>query len=134
MYFDNHYLHVISSVYINSYFGALYSNNIQRLMLGTIVDKSGRTLSGQTTEAFVISLSHADSMALVHHALTFIFLKPHPLNQTPISPFSIPQFTIHFPLESPVQASLKSLTITPLPILASSITTTHQLTPHSRIY
>ena len=26
---------------------------------GTIVDKSGRTLSGQTTDAFVISVSHS---------------------------------------------------------------------------
>ena len=30
---------------------------------GTIVDKSGRTLSGQTGEAFVISVSHAKPMA-----------------------------------------------------------------------
>jgi methionine synthase I (cobalamin-dependent) len=29
---------------------------------GTIVDKSGRTLSGQTTEAFIISVSHAKPM------------------------------------------------------------------------
>lgn len=31
---------------------------------GTIVDKSGRTLSGQTTEAFIISVSHANPMCL----------------------------------------------------------------------
>ncbi|KAK3586830.1 hypothetical protein CHS0354_034868 [Potamilus streckersoni] len=31
---------------------------------GTIVDKSGRTLSGQTTEAFIISVGHADPMCL----------------------------------------------------------------------
>lgn len=29
---------------------------------GTIVDKSGRTLSGQTGEAFIISISHAKPM------------------------------------------------------------------------
>ena len=29
---------------------------------GTIVDKSGRTLSGQTGEAFIISVSHAKPM------------------------------------------------------------------------
>ena len=29
---------------------------------GTIVDKSGRTLSGQTTEAFLISVTHAHPM------------------------------------------------------------------------
>lgn len=32
---------------------------------GTIVDKSGRTLSGQTTEAFLISVSHGNPMWLV---------------------------------------------------------------------
>ncbi|KAK6182786.1 hypothetical protein SNE40_010391 [Patella caerulea] len=31
---------------------------------GTIVDKSGRTLSGQTTEAFLVSVSHAGPMCL----------------------------------------------------------------------
>ncbi|KAH3854032.1 hypothetical protein DPMN_096571, partial [Dreissena polymorpha] len=31
---------------------------------GTIVDRSGRTLSGQTTEAFIISVSHARPMCL----------------------------------------------------------------------
>lgn len=31
---------------------------------GTIVDKSGRTLSGQTGEAFVVSVSHANPMCL----------------------------------------------------------------------
>ncbi|XP_066090739.1 methionine synthase isoform X2 [Saccopteryx bilineata] len=31
---------------------------------GTIVDKSGRTLSGQTGEAFVISVSHADPLCI----------------------------------------------------------------------
>lgn len=29
---------------------------------GTVVDKSGRTLSGQTPEAFIISVSHANPM------------------------------------------------------------------------
>ena len=29
---------------------------------GTIVDKSGRTLSGQTTEAFVVSVTHSRPM------------------------------------------------------------------------
>ena len=31
---------------------------------GTIVDKSGRTLSGQTTEAFIISVSHGEPVAI----------------------------------------------------------------------
>lgn len=31
---------------------------------GTIVDKSGRTLSGQTSEAFVVSVSHANPLSI----------------------------------------------------------------------
>ena len=31
---------------------------------GTIVDKSGRTLSGQTTDAFVISVSHSNPLSI----------------------------------------------------------------------
>ena len=34
---------------------------------GTIVDKSGRTLSGQTGEAFVISISHAKPLWYVNN-------------------------------------------------------------------
>ncbi|XP_007452996.1 PREDICTED: methionine synthase isoform X2 [Lipotes vexillifer] len=34
------------------------------LISGTIVDKSGRTLSGQTGEAFIISVSHADPLCI----------------------------------------------------------------------
>jgi len=37
---------------------------------GTIVDKSGRTLSGQTAEAFVISMSHANPMWYVTYFLS----------------------------------------------------------------
>ena len=46
----------------------LFENEYDEVPLwvsGTIVDKSGRTLSGQTGEAFVISVSHAKPMALV---------------------------------------------------------------------
>src|SRR5690625_5373958 len=32
------------------------------MISGTIVDRSGRTLSGQTTEAFWISVQHADPL------------------------------------------------------------------------
>ena len=40
---------------------------------GTIVDKSGRTLSGQTTEAFMISVTHARPMWLSVLCCTFTF-------------------------------------------------------------
>lgn len=35
---------------------------------GTIVDKSGRTLSGQTTEAFVTSVKHGKPLRY-HHVI-----------------------------------------------------------------
>ncbi|KAL4238834.1 hypothetical protein ACF0H5_003541 [Mactra antiquata] len=38
--------------------------NVPIFVSGTIVDKSGRTLSGQTTEAFIISISHAEPLCL----------------------------------------------------------------------
>lgn len=34
-------------------------NGMPVFVSGTIVDKSGRTLSGQTGEAFVVSVSHS---------------------------------------------------------------------------
>jgi 5-methyltetrahydrofolate--homocysteine methyltransferase len=34
------------------------------MTLGTITDRSGRTLSGQTAEAFAISVSHSNPLAL----------------------------------------------------------------------
>ncbi len=36
---------------------------------GTIVDKSGRTLSGQTTEAFLISVTHMRPLWLVDYQI-----------------------------------------------------------------
>ncbi|KAK3879260.1 hypothetical protein Pcinc_016153, partial [Petrolisthes cinctipes] len=44
---------------------------------GTIVDKSGRTLSGQTGEAFVISISHAQPMCVgLNCALGAVEMRP----------------------------------------------------------
>ena len=37
-------------------------DDVPLFVSGTIVDKSGRTLSGQTGEAFVITVSHANPM------------------------------------------------------------------------
>jgi len=39
-----------------------YHSEVPVFISGTIVDKSGRTLSGQTAEAFVVSVSHANPM------------------------------------------------------------------------
>ncbi len=46
-------LYAIQQLFENEY------NKVPILVSGTIVDKSGRTLSGQTGEAFTISVSHA---------------------------------------------------------------------------
>ncbi|XP_060128848.1 methionine synthase isoform X3 [Zootoca vivipara] len=44
---------------------------------GTIVDKSGRTLSGQTGEAFVISISHCDPLCIgLNCALGAVEMRP----------------------------------------------------------
>ncbi|EDO35691.1 predicted protein [Nematostella vectensis] len=44
---------------------------------GTIVDKSGRTLSGQTTESFVISVSHSSPMCIgLNCALGAVEMRP----------------------------------------------------------
>ena len=61
---------------------------------GTIVDQSGRTLSGQTGEAFVISVSHADPMAIgLNCALGAKQMKPF-LNN--IAKFT-PEYVICYP-------------------------------------
>jgi 5-methyltetrahydrofolate--homocysteine methyltransferase len=49
---------------IHSIFDEFPHFKVPVLISGTIVDKSGRTLSGQTSEAFVISLLHGQSMAI----------------------------------------------------------------------
>ena len=41
------------------------NKDIPVMISGTIVDQSGRTLSGQTTEAFLISVSHAKNLVSV---------------------------------------------------------------------
>jgi len=43
-------------------FDSGYHPEVPVFVSGTIVDKSGRTLSGQTAEAFLISVSHANPM------------------------------------------------------------------------
>uniref|UniRef100_T1JGD5 Methionine synthase n=1 Tax=Strigamia maritima TaxID=126957 RepID=T1JGD5_STRMM len=47
------------------------------IISGTIVDKSGRTLSGQTGDAFIISVSHANPLAIgLNCALGAIEMRP----------------------------------------------------------
>ena len=48
------------------------------IVSGTIVDKSGRTLSGQTSEAFVISISHAQPLCIgLNCALGALEMRPY---------------------------------------------------------
>jgi 5-methyltetrahydrofolate--homocysteine methyltransferase len=48
------------------------------MVSGTITDQSGRTLTGQTTEAFYNSLSHADAMSFgLNCALGPDLLRPY---------------------------------------------------------
>lgn len=58
----------------------LFESEYERLPVfvsGTIVDKSGRNLSGQTAEAFVISVSHAKPMCLgLNCALGAVQMRP----------------------------------------------------------
>ena len=62
---------------IDSYFE---TNNIKIpiMISGTITDQSGRTLTGQTTEAFLISLSHLDLLSIgLNCALGASMMRPY---------------------------------------------------------
>ncbi|MDQ1266154.1 MAG: 5-methyltetrahydrofolate--homocysteine methyltransferase [Bacteroidota bacterium] len=54
-------IYAISEYYMNN----PAVNPLPLMLSGTIVDLSGRTLSGQTTEAFLISISHAENLLSV---------------------------------------------------------------------
>ncbi|KAK3723106.1 hypothetical protein QZH41_018349 [Actinostola sp. cb2023] len=61
---------------INQLFDKEYKK-VPIFISGTIVDKSGRTLSGQTTEAFVVSVSHSDPMCIgLNCALGAVEMRP----------------------------------------------------------
>ena len=48
------------------------------MVSGTITDQSGRTLTGQTTEAFLISLSHLDLLSIgLNCALGASMMRPY---------------------------------------------------------
>ena len=60
------------------------------MVSGTITDKSGRTLSGQTTEAFLISISHAPLLSVgLNCALGAKDLRPYLQTMAKKSPFSV---------------------------------------------
>ncbi len=58
--------------------GGLVGNSLPVMISGTITDASGRTLSGQTLEAFYISLKHAKPISIgLNCALGAAEMRPH---------------------------------------------------------
>lgn len=58
--------------------GGLVGNGLPIMISGTITDASGRTLSGQTLEAFYISLRHAKPLSIgLNCALGAAEMRPH---------------------------------------------------------
>jgi 5-methyltetrahydrofolate--homocysteine methyltransferase len=63
---------------INKYFRDTKQEKLPVIISGTITDASGRTLSGQTLEAFYISVKHADPVAIgLNCALGGAQMRPH---------------------------------------------------------
>jgi len=65
-----------------------YRKNIPVMISGTIVDKSGRTLSGQTIEAFLTSISHTPNLLSIglNCALGSEQMRPHILELSEKAP------------------------------------------------
>jgi 5-methyltetrahydrofolate--homocysteine methyltransferase len=63
---------------IKKYFRATKKQELPIMISGTITDASGRTLSGQTLEAFYISVSHANPLSIgLNCALGAKEMRPH---------------------------------------------------------
>ena len=63
---------------INKYFKDTKKEKLPVMISGTITDASGRTLSGQTLEAFYISVMHADPISIgLNCALGAQEMRPH---------------------------------------------------------
>lgn len=63
---------------IKKYFRDVNKNELPIMISGTITDASGRTLSGQTLEAFYISVSHANPLSVgLNCALGAKEMRPH---------------------------------------------------------
>jgi len=63
---------------VDKYFDDIGEEKLPTMISGTITDNSGRTLSGQTVEAFWISVSHADLFSVgLNCALGSKEMRPH---------------------------------------------------------
>ncbi len=72
---------------VNKYFRDTKKEKLPVMISGTITDASGRTLSGQTLEAFVISVMHANPVSIgLNCALGASEMRPHVEELAQIAP------------------------------------------------
>ncbi len=75
---------------IDNYFRKKQRDPLPMMVSGTITDRSGRTLSGQTIEAFFISLSHMPLLSIgINCALGAEQMRPYVKALSDISPFAV---------------------------------------------
>jgi len=75
---------------IKEYFSETKQNELPIMISGTITDASGRTLSGQTLEAFYISIEHANPLTVgLNCALGATEMKPYIEELSQISKFYV---------------------------------------------
>lgn len=75
---------------IDEYFNELNKSPLPIMVSGTITDASGRTLSGQTVEAFLYSVSHMPLMSIgINCALGADLMRPYIKTLAQKSPFPI---------------------------------------------
>lgn len=72
-------LNAKAAIYAIKKYGQDHNGNVPPVMIsGTITDASGRTLSGQTLEAFYISVMHANPISIgLNCALGAVQMRPH---------------------------------------------------------
>ena len=67
------------------------------IISGTIVDASGRTLSGQTTEAFYTSVRHARPLCVGLNCALGGCARQHPIHQRAVVVMSDPPLRVQAP-------------------------------------
>jgi 5-methyltetrahydrofolate--homocysteine methyltransferase len=75
---------------VDKYFKDTNTLALPIMISGTITDQSGRTLSGQTVEAFLYSISHFDVISVgINCALGAELMRPYVQKLSEIAPFNI---------------------------------------------
>jgi 5-methyltetrahydrofolate--homocysteine methyltransferase len=78
---------------ISTYFEELCQTPLPIMVSGTITDQSGRTLSGQTIEAFLYSVSHMNLMSIgINCALGADLMRPYIKTLAEKAPFKISMY------------------------------------------